>query len=150
MFKKFRNAEVVEPLDPYSKLSNDIKKTMHKNITITAIDILSIVSTPIIASVAIDKVSDDFGKKALKISSGVIMAYQVGKIVSGINKTKSSISAYNASLKMIEPEFIEPTCENANIELSESDWEVKLNEDEFNNSSDDDYNFVIHVGEELE
>ena len=90
MFKKNVNTTT----DLFENSRNVLKRAAIKNGVIGGIDALATIATPIAIVNAAKNIDDDYAKKALYATGGMLMVYQLGATVRRFTKTAGNIAGY--------------------------------------------------------
>ena len=163
MLKLFKRSQVEEFQggDQFAKLSSDLKRKLVTQSIGTAVNIIATVATPFITHNISENITDDFGKKSINSAGAIITAFQVEKTIHSIRKTKSTLAAYEASLKMSSEPIVDTIVSGkATIELNSNEWntagdgEVAAEEsksgDEDDSEPDDIENLIVKFADLVE
>lgn len=163
MLKLFKRSQVEEFQggDQFAKLSADLKRKLVTQSIGTAMNIIATVATPFITHNISENINDDFGKKSINSAGAIITAFQVEKTIHSIRKTKSTLAAYEASLKMSSEPIVDTIVSGkATIELNSNEWntagdgEVAVEEsesdDEDDSEPDDIENLIVKFADLVE
>lgn len=147
MLKLFKRSQVEEYQggDQFAKLSADLKKKLFTQSIGTTLNIIATVATPFITHNIAENIHDDFGRKSINSAGAIITAYQLEKTIDSIRKTKSTLAAYEASLKMSSEPIVDTVVSGkTTIELNSNEWnstgdgEVAAEESDSDDEDDSD------------
>ena len=163
MLKLFKRSQVEEFQggDQFAKLSADLKRKLVTQSIGTAMNIIATVATPFITHNISENINDDFGKKSINSAGAIITAFQVEKTIHSIRKTKSTLAAYEASLKMSSEPIVDTIVSGkATIELNSNEWntsgdgevaaEESESDDEDDSEPDDIENLIVKFADLVE
>ena len=163
MLKLFKRSQVEEFQggDQFAKLSADLKRKLVSQSIGTAMNIIATVATPFITHNISENITDDFGKKSINSAGAIITAFQVEKTIHSIRKTKSTLAAYEASLKMSSEPIVDTIVSGkATIELNSNEWntagdgevaaEESESDDEDDSEPDDIENLIVKFADLVE
>ncbi len=144
MFKLFKKSNVEEypSGDQFAKLSADLRKKLVTQSIGTIVNIVATVATPFVTHNVAGNINDAFGKKAVNSAGAIITAFQVEKTIQSIRNTKSTLSAYEASLKMSNEPIVDTIVSGkTTIELESDEWNIASDREvaaDESDSEDDD------------
>ena len=118
-----KNTDTTSPDDLFDTSRKAIKKSAIKNGIACGIDIATVIATPVAVMNVTEHIDDDYAKKALYVTGGLLWGYQISSAIRHYSKTAAMVAGYKL-LKVCDEEAIAETSEEIQSlieEMEESD-----------------------------